>query len=549
MAAVVADADPCAVRCGPRLATMALSPLLPPPADVDTSRQVSGSDATFLRKEIAKVKGELAAVNEALSVVDPSPFVPTLPLSQLVIRNASEIGLMSEGDLLQEMANVSAGIIECHRRLDEPLPASSLQAAIISVANELERISDRDRQQDGETLYCLCRLPYSSNRSMIQCDVCDEWYHLTCVGLSLLAAPPASYQCPLCSSPVSTDRLLDADDIPEDVTQAEVDPSLCAKGVAWLTSEIAATESELGDVTVEVDLISAELHEIHRLEDERAARLARKLAKEERVAAGLEKPHSKKRKKKRRLTTDSRAPLSPVAEEHQYARPVVHHGDLGTYEVDPECVVPDEVSGEELSALVLSALSEFGFTQAAVAAEIRLPGGASAFSTLLRGHPVPTRETKEAILRKWLAVIRTKERRGELHRLEAPPSALFAVGDMVEAMDATGTWRQVHVIKTSAKRVKVLWSDGEGKSWVPVAHVALLGTHTQAGTNGASDGGAEHAADPDSSVLSSSDHVVVDAPANTISNSPDGPLDGNDGGDRKRQRRDDGASRNTSRRR
>ncbi len=33
-------------------------------------------------------------------------------------------------------------------------------------------------------LYCSCRRPESYDRFMIQCDACDEWYHVKCVGLS-----------------------------------------------------------------------------------------------------------------------------------------------------------------------------------------------------------------------------------------------------------------------------------------------------------------------------------------------------------------------------
>ncbi|CAI9721476.1 Hypothetical predicted protein [Octopus vulgaris] len=37
---------------------------------------------------------------------------------------------------------------------------------------------------DGEPVYCLCRLPYDDTRFMIECDVCNDWFH----GKQFLAA-------------------------------------------------------------------------------------------------------------------------------------------------------------------------------------------------------------------------------------------------------------------------------------------------------------------------------------------------------------------------
>jgi hypothetical protein len=33
-------------------------------------------------------------------------------------------------------------------------------------------------------LYCHCQLPYDDSRVMIACDVCDQWYHYDCVGIT-----------------------------------------------------------------------------------------------------------------------------------------------------------------------------------------------------------------------------------------------------------------------------------------------------------------------------------------------------------------------------
>jgi hypothetical protein len=53
----------------------------------------------------------------------------------------------------------------------------------------------------GEPRYCLCRLP-AGDPDMIQCDVCEEWFHFLCVGLDdTTAAALATYCCPLCAGP------------------------------------------------------------------------------------------------------------------------------------------------------------------------------------------------------------------------------------------------------------------------------------------------------------------------------------------------------------
>ncbi|KAL0089630.1 hypothetical protein J3Q64DRAFT_1729499 [Phycomyces blakesleeanus] len=35
-----------------------------------------------------------------------------------------------------------------------------------------------------DTLYCFCRTPYDAPRFMIACDLCDQWFHGECIGIS-----------------------------------------------------------------------------------------------------------------------------------------------------------------------------------------------------------------------------------------------------------------------------------------------------------------------------------------------------------------------------
>ncbi|XP_059837018.1 death-inducer obliterator 1-like isoform X2 [Hypanus sabinus] len=61
---------------------------------------------------------------------------------------------------------------------------------------------------DPDKLYCICRQPHS-NRFMICCDRCEEWFHGDCVGITmargrLLERNGEDYICPDCSPPTKT---------------------------------------------------------------------------------------------------------------------------------------------------------------------------------------------------------------------------------------------------------------------------------------------------------------------------------------------------------
>ncbi|XP_064632054.1 histone lysine demethylase PHF8-like isoform X2 [Lineus longissimus] len=50
-----------------------------------------------------------------------------------------------------------------------------------------------------ETVYCLCRQPYDETRFMIECDVCKDWFHGSCVGIQEHQASDIEiYHCPSC---------------------------------------------------------------------------------------------------------------------------------------------------------------------------------------------------------------------------------------------------------------------------------------------------------------------------------------------------------------
>ncbi|KAK7493948.1 hypothetical protein BaRGS_00014830 [Batillaria attramentaria] len=52
---------------------------------------------------------------------------------------------------------------------------------------------------EAEPVYCLCRKPYDETQFMIECDVCNDWFHGSCVGVQEhQAADIEIYHCPRC---------------------------------------------------------------------------------------------------------------------------------------------------------------------------------------------------------------------------------------------------------------------------------------------------------------------------------------------------------------
>eukprot|EP00731_Ephydatia_muelleri_P000114 Em0001g114a len=55
------------------------------------------------------------------------------------------------------------------------------------------------RRKEEKEVYCLCRRAYDPNEFMIECDVCKEWFHGSCVGIEEhQAVDIESYHCPNC---------------------------------------------------------------------------------------------------------------------------------------------------------------------------------------------------------------------------------------------------------------------------------------------------------------------------------------------------------------
>ncbi|GIX97254.1 nucleosome-remodeling factor subunit NURF301 [Caerostris darwini] len=58
---------------------------------------------------------------------------------------------------------------------------------------------------DQRKLYCICKKPYDSKRFMIGCDMCSNWFHVECIGLTEVKAKSMSkYVCNDCKKATET---------------------------------------------------------------------------------------------------------------------------------------------------------------------------------------------------------------------------------------------------------------------------------------------------------------------------------------------------------
>lgn len=92
---------------------------------------------------------------------------------------------------LQKLKAVKGGIsllspAKCQELLTETKSITVDLSVYIDEINQIMR------------LYCICRQPYSGD--MVQCDTCEDWYHLSCVGMTAAQAERCdNYICPRCA--------------------------------------------------------------------------------------------------------------------------------------------------------------------------------------------------------------------------------------------------------------------------------------------------------------------------------------------------------------
>nr|XP_039255576.1 nucleosome-remodeling factor subunit BPTF-like [Styela clava] len=93
------------------------------------------------------------------------------------------------------------------------------------------------KEEPAQELYCICRTPYDDSMFYIGCDICQDWYHGDCVGISEKDADKIEfYTCPRCknkkkgaSSAVAENLLTPSDHI----ALTKIIRSLRAHKMAW----------------------------------------------------------------------------------------------------------------------------------------------------------------------------------------------------------------------------------------------------------------------------------------------------------------------------
>eukprot|EP00475_Leptophrys_vorax_P039994 TRINITY_DN7346_c0_g5_i1.p1 TRINITY_DN7346_c0_g5~~TRINITY_DN7346_c0_g5_i1.p1 ORF type:complete len:545 (+),score=104.20 TRINITY_DN7346_c0_g5_i1:540-2174(+) len=223
-------------------------------AAIDTNKVLSGLTESEIQAEILRVQRAIHTVNRSLAHVvsltssasgQDNPYAAVLvsPLQrEFIQRTDSEIMRMSEPDLIQEICNTTALLMyytsysvendssplgsfgDRSKLINDDVDNDQLEksllydaAAAAVVAQEESKLMSMKQQiqdwrlylrelhnqasatSEDRGIYCVCKQTYHTHRPMIQCDSCENWFHLTCVNLlgdELVAV--SNYVCPSC---------------------------------------------------------------------------------------------------------------------------------------------------------------------------------------------------------------------------------------------------------------------------------------------------------------------------------------------------------------
>lgn len=163
--------------------------------------------------EIAKLEAEIAQIQKQLGD-DP----PVLECSALHVED--EAGLQTE-----------------IKKLEREIKAKSPGVGL----DRKRKMGESPSGGAGPVLYCTCRKSWDQTVPMIQCDVCEEWYHLRCIGmLSTEATCIDYYCCLLCQKKRKKNK-----PITRYKTDEKMEQEINNLGLTVVQREIALVEAEL----------------------------------------------------------------------------------------------------------------------------------------------------------------------------------------------------------------------------------------------------------------------------------------------------------------
>ncbi|KAL7727010.1 hypothetical protein ACLKA6_010053 [Drosophila palustris] len=137
---------------------------------------------------------------------------PMLDSSQLANSSLDSDSFLSQmgGVTRKQLSKESVTSVRRPRRANKPN---------VSQTNDADASESQEDDDDPNKLWCICRQPHN-NRFMICCDLCEDWYHGTCVSVTKamgleMEQKGVDWKCPKCvkkqeekSQPRITDMLL-----------------------------------------------------------------------------------------------------------------------------------------------------------------------------------------------------------------------------------------------------------------------------------------------------------------------------------------------------
>lgn len=151
------------------------------------------------------------------------------------------LGSLDDRDLKREINKTNRELGRLRKIADKSGSGSSAAATPGG-----SKRSQTPKDTSESRLYCVCRKPYSKSSPMIRCDLCDQWYHLSCLGMH--PQEVELLQVWVCF------RCMDADaEMGAAVHEENVDAKLQVLNDQDLDEDLRRAEAELAALTREAD--------------------------------------------------------------------------------------------------------------------------------------------------------------------------------------------------------------------------------------------------------------------------------------------------------